>query len=296
MRVDNPRFHEKGSMHRITKGWSLDEKYLLTMGEAQFLLRTSTKKTLAQQEEEYQWISAIPVEKGIGKPLQYGLYDQEKTYILYQYLKGEDFLSVLPSLTQELQYDLGLQAGDLLSKIHQVEGKRKEEDALAYGRRIARKIKKFHEYGLEDPALVQAMDYVHKHKHLIKDRPKVLHHGDFHVGNMIVHEQKLFVVDFNRYDFGDPYEEFDRITLNSDYSSDFTRGLLHGYFKGVPPLSFWHLLKIYRYVNAIGSIPWALEYSLESLPFVEDMVKKTLEDYEDLESPLPKWYQEHLSL
>ena len=44
---------------------------------------------------------------------------------------------------------------------------------------------------------------------LLQQRPVVYQHGDFHVGNFIyLPTRQVGVIDFNRWDFGDPYEEF----------------------------------------------------------------------------------------
>ena len=49
-------------------------------------------------------------------------------------------------------------------------------------------------------------------RYLLKDRPQVYQHGDYHIGNMMIdHNGQLHVIDFNRNDYGDPWEEFNRI-------------------------------------------------------------------------------------
>lgn len=50
------------------------------------------------------------------------------------------------------------------------------------------------------------------HRHLFKGRPRTYQHGDYHIGNMMIGDDKqLYIIDFNRNDFGDPWEEFNRI-------------------------------------------------------------------------------------
>lgn len=44
-----------------------------------------------------------------------------------------------------------------------------------------------------------------------ENRPQCFQHGDYHIGNMMIENGKLVVIDFDRYDFGDPWEEFNRI-------------------------------------------------------------------------------------
>lgn len=47
---------------------------------------------------------------------------------------------------------------------------------------------------------------------LLNGRTQSYQHGDYHVGNMIISpDNALSIIDFNRSDFGDPWEEFNRI-------------------------------------------------------------------------------------
>lgn len=277
----------------LDKGWSSDVKYLLKRHGEIRTLRISTLKSLEEQRREYQHISSLTLTEGIIKPLDYGLLEDSRTYILYEYAEGEDVRPQLATLPKEEQYDLGLQAGLILSKIHSVGPAAPDtvDQEESYNRKISRKIEKYHQHQVQFPGLTDAVDYISTHRHLLSDRPRALLHGDFHIGNMIVRQGKLTVVDFNRYGFGDPYEEFDRMTMNIHYSSAFSKGLLHGYFQGSPPREFFEITKLYALTNAVGSIPWALENSPDSLSFVETMVADTLRHYADESTSVPAWYE-----
>lgn len=280
----------------LTGGWSKDRKYILRKGPKAYTLRLCKGKSLEMQKAEYETMLMISPDEQIIRPVGYGRISDEFSYILYSYLQGEDLKSVLSELTPIELYDLGIQAGCILKDIHSVPGRKDPDFSTYYNRKITAKIKSYRESGHNIPELDQHIDYLENSRHLLDDRPTVLQHGDYHLGNMIIRDKKLYIIDFNRYDFGDPYQEFDRMTMNSSFSREFARGILHGYFKGVPPQKFWSLLKLYVLTNAVGSISWALEHSPESLGFVYDMIHATLKDYEDLSSPLPKWYRELLRI
>lgn len=281
------------SLEPLNKGWSEDEKYLVRKNGATKTLRVSRKKSLEDQKKEYKAISSIPLEKGIIRPLSYGELEKGTTYILYSYETGEDLRPILSDMTEELQYDLGLQAGMKLSSIHSVQDpfSGSKGRAEAYSRKIDVKIEKFYKHQVQFPGLLEAVRYIDGHRSLLFGRPSVLLHGDYHIGNMVVEGAELKVLDFNRYSFGDPYEEFDRMTMNIHYSRTFSKGLLHAYFKGTPPMEFFALWKLYALTNAVGSIPWALENSPESLSFVKEMVASTLEEFLVDEVPVPRWYR-----
>ena len=77
------------------------------------------------------------------------------------------------------------------------------------------------------------------------------------------------MIDFSSADFGDPWEEFNRIVWSAQASPAFARGQLHGYFPDGAPETFWKLLQLYLATNALGALPWAISDSsrLNSLRF-----------------------------
>lgn len=71
-------------------------------------------------------------------------------------------------------------------------------------------------------------------RELLRDRPQCFQHGDYHIGNMMVDQDGLAIIDFDRYDFGDPWEEFNRIVWCAQTAPAFACGMVDGYFGGPP--------------------------------------------------------------
>ena len=95
--------------------------------------------------------------------------------------------------------------------------------------------------------------YIEANNSALQGRPQCFHHGDYHVGNMVISpEGELYVIDFNRHDYGDPWEEFNRIVWTAAVSPYFATGQLNGYFKA-GHLSFFQLLAFYICSNMLGS-------------------------------------------
>jgi len=280
----------------LEKGWSHDKKYLLSGSDGKFTLRISSKKSLEKQMEEFDAIASIESADQMIRPVSFGTVDEMHSYIIYNYIEGEDLKEVICSLDPMLQYDLGIQAGILLCKIHEVKNPDFEDVKARYNRKITDKINAYREGTVRMEKLEEYIPFLAENRHLLDERPTVLLHGDYHIGNMILQNDQVYIIDFNRYDFGDPYEEFDRMTMNSSFSPQFSKGLLHGYFKGVPPIEFWSLLKLYAVTNAVGSIPWAQKHSPDSMGFIFKMIDNTLEDYKDTSTPIPKWYKKLVGL
>ena len=42
---------------------------------------------------------------------------------------------------------------------------------------------------------------------MLSGRPRTYQHGDYHIGNMMIgNDKRLYIIDFNRNDFGDPWD------------------------------------------------------------------------------------------
>lgn len=75
---------------------------------------------------------------------------------------------------------------------------------------------------------------------------------------MIDRNGKLQIIDFDRYDFGDPWEEFNRIVWCAQKSPLFASGMVNGYFDGDVPPEFWRSVhfKQYALLCVLGYFLW----------------------------------------
>ena len=106
----------------------------------------------------------------------------------------------------------------------------------------------------------------------------------------MIENNKLVIIDFDRYDYGDPWEEFNRIVWSAKVSPEFATGQLHGYFGGVPPLDFFYLLAFYMASNTLSAIPWALSFSENEIRVMISQSQDILNWFEDMKNPVPSWY------
>jgi len=113
-------------------------------------------------------------------------------------------------LSETQQYQLGYRAGEILGEIHTLAAATDtEEREKFYSRKIDKKIKMYNDCDDKIPNRHKIIEYINANRHLIKTRPSSFHHGDYHLGNMgLPKERLLYIIDFNRWDFGDPWEEF----------------------------------------------------------------------------------------
>jgi len=107
---------------------------------------------------------------------------------------------------------------------------------------------------------------------------------------MMIENNELKIIDFDRYDFGDPWEEFNRIVWSAAASPHFATGQLRGYFGGEPPLEFFKLLAFYISSNTLSSIYWAIPFGQSDLDTMMKQSQDVLRWYDNMNNPVPTWY------
>ena len=116
-------------------------------------------------------------------------------------------------------------------------------------------------------------------------------HGDYHIGNMMIDRNgQLHVIDFNRNDYGDPWEEFNRIVWCAQKSPLFASGMVNGYFDDNVPMEFWRLLALYISSNTLSSVYWAIPFGQDEVNTMLNQAKEVLSWYDNMRNPVPTWY------
>ena len=108
---------------------------------------------------------------------------------------------------------------------------------------------------------------------------------------MIDRNGVLTIIDFDRDDFGDPWEEFNRIVWCAQSAPSFATGMVDGYFDGNVPMEFWELLALYICSNTLSSLPWAIPFGEQEITTMRNQAKEILEWYDEMRTVVPTWYQ-----
>ena len=202
------------SKEPINKGWSGDKKYCVTDEQGKkFLLRVSPIEQYERKKSEYELMSQVAA-LGVPmcRPLEFGTSD-EGVYSIQTWIDGVDAEENAHNLTSDEQYSYGFEAGRILKEIHKIPAPEGIEDwEIYFNRKADRKIKMYEECPIKYENGQAFIDYINAHRHLLSGRPRTYQHGDYHIGNMMIgNDKQLYIIDFNRNDFGDPWEEFNRI-------------------------------------------------------------------------------------
>ena len=277
----------------IEKGWSGDKKYCATTTDGnQFLLRVSPIEQYERKKNEFELMHKIAtLDIPMCKPLEFGISD-EGVYSVQSWINGADAEENINHYTNEEQYAYGLESGQILRKIHTIPAPNGIEDWKSYfNRKADRKIKMYEECPIKCENGQAFVEYINANRHLLKNRPCTYQHGDYHMGNMMIGEDKqLYIIDFNRYDFGDPWEEFNRIVWCAQAAPYFASGMVNGYFDNDIPMEFWKLLALYIASNTLSSVAWAIPFGEKEIQVMLNQAKDVLRWYDNMKNPVPSWY------
>lgn len=101
---------------------------------------------------------------------------------------------------------------------------------------------------------------------------------------------KLILIDFDRFDFGDPWEEFNRIVWCAQAAPPFAAGMIDGYFDANPPENFWRCLTFYIGSNTLSSIYWAIDYGQGEMEIMLKQAQDVLSWYDNMQTVVPSMY------
>lgn len=187
---DIPLVHTFKEIQLIKKGMSSDRKYFITTkNNESLLLRISDLNKLERRKAEYELLKRLSaISSAIPEPIDFGICcNGTKIYTLLSWADGQDAESVVPNLTTKEQYSLGRASGKILRKIHSLPVSENTECwEVRYFAVIDERLEAFRKEGIPfDGCSIDAG--VHRNKQsLLHNRLQTYHHGDYHMGNMII--------------------------------------------------------------------------------------------------------------
>lgn len=271
----------------------MDRKYKVQLEDGRRgLLRIAERPAYEAKQLEFQLVENL---FGLGLPVAEPLSfwaDDLSVYTLYEWVEGQDMNEVASDLPDFVLYDLGCQSGQFLRTLHALPIDQSQRDWNSfYQAKIDNKLAAYQATSHSYPNGQAMIDFVQANRHLLEGRPIAYRHGDFHTGNFLLGaDGKLKILDFDRYDIGDPWEEFNRLIFTADLSPAFARGQVDAYFDGAIPEEFWKLMALYVTVNSLGALSWAEQVDSEQIPLMKLQAQKISEWYEYFNHHLPKWY------
>ena len=273
-------------------GFSEDKKYhVKNANGTEYLLRVSDLKDESIIRNKFEKMQ-LAYAKGV--PMCAPLKIEQVGNELHQYhswCEGDTLLKSIYSMTDEMQCAMGSQVGKILQKLHSVPGQGVEayshfKEMLADTEESIASCN----INIEESSVV--LRFCNDNLHILHDRPVSLCHRDCHQSNLLLHDNKLTLLDWELVLYADPWSEFTLFNQN-EIHPHYATGLLHSYFDGVPPPEFWPVFYMYQSLHALAIIPWAATQTADGydpLAFSMQTLKNVMTFSGGLKSSAPTWY------
>lgn len=280
---------------QINKGHSSDKKYIVHSSEDKnFLLRVFELNEFEQKLNEFNVLQQMQkYDVKCSRPLEIGKLSNAG-YMLVSFIEGHDAMDELPKYSESEQLSIGIEAGAELRKMHQYVAP--EHISPWFDRKVDKHRRYIEQYltcGVRVRNDEKIMSFIDQNIKYMKLRPNVFQHDDFHVSNIVVKDRHLAgVIDFNRYDWGDPFHEFLKVGIFSrEISIPFSIGQIKGYFHNEQPDElFWRLYSLYLAMCVFSSVVWTLKVVPETMDEMLDKIYTFLEDHDNFNQIKPSWY------
>lgn len=280
---------------RIAKGYSGDRLYVGSCNGRQCLLRIYDGERQAAKQAEYDHLRHF-ASRGVRcpEPLKLAMTaDRQVGYMLATYIPGEDGETALPSLSAEAQYAAGLAAGSELRLLHQLAAPPEWPDwHEAKTAKHYRYVEQYRSCGVRLAGDEAVLAYIERHLDAMKGRPNLFQHDDYHPGNLVFRDGAFAgVVDFGRWDWGDPVHEFLKVGMFTvETSIPFAIGQIRGYHDGrEPDAAFWRLYALYMAMAVVSSVAWVVRFHPQETNEMLVRLGRVLDDHRGFELERPAW-------
>ncbi|WP_207940322.1 hypothetical protein DOK78_002195 [Enterococcus sp. DIV2402] len=276
--------------YEISSGFSNTKKYLLTSGDKKYLLKIYPLAKFERLQQQQVFLKQHQKNHvHCQTPIFYDTFEREQLcYFIFNYLSGITLAELLPTVTRTKQYELGIQAGRELKKIHLLPSPefdwyqtRYQKYQLKKKQCAALNLHFYHQKEIET--------FIEENFYLLKNSTICFQHDDFHPQNLLYHQQKVFVLDFDSFDWGDPWEEFFKLPkYTTPVSVAFAKGQLIGYFDGHIPQNFWKKYHLFVALNCHASQLGG--YHFGNCVAVQERTKYIIQTHSFSDDP-PAWFQ-----
>ena len=287
------------TVKEITKGMSGDRKYYIeTIESRKLLLRITEASHYETKKKDYEFLLCLnKVGLPVPEAVDFGLCeDGASVYMLLEWIEGDEAEKVVPTMTKDKQYSIGVTSGQILKGIHEnstINGMNRDWYDR-YFDVIQPRIEAYKNEGVPFEGADEILSFIEENKHLLHERRQGRIHGDFHLGNLIINEkEELFVIDWQTVDFeGVGYPWVDFINIGIEHPA-FAAGQIDGYFNHQVPEEFWRMQALYLSVSAITSIVWAKYFAPDRLESILELNRNVVKWYDKMNCVIPSWYREY---
>lgn len=178
-------------------------------------------------------------------------------------------------------------AAEQIKKLHSVEVPN-GSSVQSVKRDYTRALRAIRLYRIDVPHLSAFRNYVENRIGDLKDGKKGYVHFDFHIGNLLEHNNDYRVIDFETVCAADPWRDLVyAMEINFPEQHLFWFAFLLHYFDGEIPNEFFLRVKSYVIIYML----MLAKYNKDTNPKMYcNLVNKVYEDYNQLDSIVPNWF------
>lgn len=277
----------------LTYGWSGERKFWVKIKESNdILVRILSKEQYESQVDGIEFLKKCnEFCKFVPKIYKHGqTLDGLSYYLILDFIEGINGQEAIINYTKDEQYNLGFSMGKIIKEIHNFsEPKLLPQENLKFRNKVEVFIDYYKKHKQEYSFLGDIDNYVSDFLNKISTRPMIMLHNDFHLGNMIINGDKIFLIDFNRASIGDKVKEFDALAWSVTKSESFAIGLLDAYLIDENKDEFFKLLKGYINIWQIQMLYFIDSQDEEEKQVVISLIKQVSKWYNN--SIIPTWYK-----
>ena len=223
----------------VNAGLSIAEKFHVWTVEKQYLVKFTTE-TL--NFENYEILKKM-YDTGISvvAAIKWKYYpDSRLTILIYDWIPGKNLETILMNCNDEEKVCYGQKTAALMKSFH-------EFDVSSYNRKYS-PYSLFRRYAFCLFRYRATYPHIKEVNSFIKNRKKIwincnrssLTHQDLRPENILVYNDKLYMIDFETAEIADPYSDFVFcISMQPDYQIPYSCALINAYFDTQIPGDFW---------------------------------------------------------
>ena len=277
------------SVLKIDEGFSVDEKYLVN---EKYLVRIVSLDRVERFERVFAFQKKFFQVALCQKPLDF-IVDEQFGYFITEFIPGKNGLEVIQSYSVGKQRELGIIAGNELSKVHKAYTATDFNVKQYLDTYLDSKTKVAIDNDVEKdlPEIFDVINVVKSNIHCLYELQGIYAHADYHLFNMIFdNEEYKGVIDFERCRVGIFLTDFRNNTPhNSDVSPEFASGFIDGYLDEMPIDNFFLKYNTYDLLVSIAAIPWVKQFNPENLQNDIKKVRRIFDQSTKLQEA-PQWY------
>lgn len=276
----------------LLKGWSDDKKYIVYTEDLKYLLRVSNISLYNKRLEQFNLLKEVEkLNLNTPKPISFGKLNDTEVYMLLSYVEGVPAQEYILNVTDDEAYKLGIEAGNILKKLHSIKVNIDESWYQKYKNKLDKKIKAYLASNYKHNNSELILSYYKENLELMRNREYSFTHGDYHLDNMVVDNGKLGIIDFDKMKYSDPYDDFKPYYWSVSINKHFEIGLINGYFNNNIPDNFFKILKYYTAESLISHLPWAVGFGDEEIKIAYSMADNIFKWYDNFKLEVPLWYK-----